>query len=69
MLSLKTEVNVATERNKQKLEKNLIYVGILKATVKKCRIRKTAFNGVSEPDPQGSELILLGRNWIRNPGG
>ncbi len=39
MLSLKTDVNVPTVRNKQKKLEKLIFVGILKATTKKRRIR------------------------------
>jgi hypothetical protein len=48
-----TDVNVPTERNKQKTKKeNLFFVGILKTTDKKrrFRIRNTVY-GYKDPDP------------------
>ncbi len=53
MLSLKTDGNVPTVRNKLKtLEKPLFFVGILKATAKKRRIRiRNLVYGSQDPDP------------------
>jgi hypothetical protein len=55
MLSLKSDVNVSTVRNKQKfLEKNLFLVGILKATAEKSRIRIHESGSVSKCHGSGT---------------
>jgi hypothetical protein len=52
---MKTDVNVPSKSNKQKFfEKNLVFVGILKATDDKCRIRISTVSlwyGSADPDP------------------
>jgi hypothetical protein len=64
-LSLKTDVNVPTKSNEEakKLEKNLFFVGILKAIEEKCR---TGSGSVSQwyrsadpdPDPYQNVTVL-----------
>ncbi len=53
ILSLKTAGNVSTVRNKLKsIEKTLFFVGILKATAKKRKIRiRNPVDGSEDPDP------------------
>jgi hypothetical protein len=49
LLSLKTDVNVPTESNKKnKLEKNLFFIGILEATDEKSRVNQVY--GSKDPD-------------------